>query len=417
MKKTSLIILFCLTLSNQAWSYPYSEIYVFGDSLSDTGRLFEAIGLPSAPYYDGHSSNGPLWIEYLAATLSLTYNPQTNYAWAGALSGTTNVWSEKYPDTELWGLQPQIDSYIAQNLAADSKALYVVWVGGNDFQGDMTNPQQTISTAITNIVTAVTKLRQHGAQHILVPNLPDLGKIPRGLASGNSALLSQLAISFNQGLAENLQALNVIQIDMPAAFDVITDAQTIFDPTYPNLTNFTDACLDTSSSTRCDTPNNYLYWDELHPSTVGHQAIALFFYASVAEPFYELSEAPFLHLPVVEVNSETSQHFIIDAGMFDDAQDSGFLFTVAGNMLQSTKPLSEVITFPSGYQVPTFEQTVLHLPAVHLVTPETASDGSKYLEFWSNLRYTVDLTLMPNTLGHPFKAPLFELTDFTPLNN
>lgn len=420
MKKTWIfnsIILLCLTLPNQAWSYPYSEIYVFGDSLSDTGRLFEAIGIPSAPYYDGHTSNGPLWIEYLADSLNLTYNPQTNFAWVGALSGTANVWNENYPDIELWGLQQQIDSYIAQNLAADSKAIYIIWAGSNDFLGDMTNPQQTISTAITNLVTAVTKLRQHGAQHILVPSLPDLGKTARGIASGNGAILSQLTTSFNQALTENLQPLNVIQIDMPAALEVITNTQTIFDPTYPNLTNFTDACLNTNSSTLCDTPNQYFYWDDIHPSTQGHKALALFFYASIAQPIYQLSEAPILHLPVVDVNSETGQHFIIDATMFDDAQDSGFLFTVVGNILQSTKPLSEVITFPNGYQPPTFEQTVLHLPVVHMVTNETASDGSKYLEFWSNLKYTVDLTLMPNTLGHPFKAPLFELTDFTLFND
>jgi hypothetical protein len=49
----------------------------------------------------------------------------------------------------------------------------------------------------------------------LVINLPDIGKTPRGLASGNSAAMTGLTIAFNQALAENLQPFNVIQADMP----------------------------------------------------------------------------------------------------------------------------------------------------------------------------------------------------------
>jgi thermolabile hemolysin len=79
-----LILLVCLYLPTQARSYPYSEIYVFGDSLSDTGRLFDTIGIPPTPYFEGHSSNGNLWVEHLAKALDVSYNPKTNFAWAGA---------------------------------------------------------------------------------------------------------------------------------------------------------------------------------------------------------------------------------------------------------------------------------------------------------------------------------------------
>jgi len=69
--------------------------------------------------------------------LNLTYNPQTNFAWAGAMSGTTNSWSEKAPDAKLWGLQQQVDTYIKNTAAADPEGLYVVWAGSNDFMGDV----------------------------------------------------------------------------------------------------------------------------------------------------------------------------------------------------------------------------------------------------------------------------------------
>src|SRR5690349_5751265 len=47
------------------------DLVVFGDSLSDTGDLFEMIGYPPPPYVEGRFSNGLVWAEYLAASLGL----------------------------------------------------------------------------------------------------------------------------------------------------------------------------------------------------------------------------------------------------------------------------------------------------------------------------------------------------------
>ncbi|RKZ93046.1 MAG: hypothetical protein DRR19_02400 [Candidatus Parabeggiatoa sp. nov. 1] len=411
MKKFFLFIsllIFCgyLYLPSQAWSYPYSDIYVFGDSLSDTGRFFEATGLPPAPYFEGRLSNGKVWVEHLAFFLGLTYNPQTNFAWADATTGTTNGWSEDFP-----GLQQQIDTYIEPTDAAVADALYVVWAGPNDFLDGVTNLDEAITTAVTNIVTAVTKLRQHGALHILVPNLPDLGKSPRSLADGNSVAMTELSLAYNQALANALQSLEVTQVDMPTSLEILTDSKSIVDPTFVTLTNFTEACLNLKSFSLCDTPDNYFYWDDLHPTTVGHKLIALFFYAAVAEPTYELSDEPLLKLPVVEVISDAGKQFIFDVWLFDYFSNSGLVLVVNGNTLQIAKPLGDMITLPNGYQYPTFEEStgILHLPIVHLIEPNIGSDGSFDWEFL--VKYRADFTLMPNTLGYPFKAPLFELTE------
>ena len=47
---------------------PFSEIVVFGDSLSDTGNLNLASGgvFAGPPYFSGRFSNGPVWVEVLA---------------------------------------------------------------------------------------------------------------------------------------------------------------------------------------------------------------------------------------------------------------------------------------------------------------------------------------------------------------
>jgi len=63
------------------------QIYVFGDSLSDTGNAFSRTGSPPPPYFNGRFSNGPVWVEYLADRLGLPRNPSTNFAFGGGYHG------------------------------------------------------------------------------------------------------------------------------------------------------------------------------------------------------------------------------------------------------------------------------------------------------------------------------------------
>ncbi len=385
-------------------SHLYNDIYVFGDSLSDTGRLFEVIGMPSAPYFKGHVSNGKLWVEWLAQELNLTYNPKTNFAWAGATTGTTNLWNEEFPDAELWGLQQQMENYHNNTSAADPNGLYIVWAGGNDFLGDIINPQKMITTTVTNLVTVVGKLRQHGVQHLVVINMPDLGKTPRGFASGKSQAMTQLTTAFNQALAEALQPFKVIQIDMPASLEMLTDSKTILDPVTFGQTNFTEACFDSEAQTVCETPFHHFYWDDIHPTTQGHLAIALVIYSAVTQPLYitfsdEMAQ-PILRLPIVI----SDKMVILGAKMVRDLDDTTFTFAVTRSALQTTK-FQGIINFPNKPQYPTYNQSTgtLHLPIVYHAEQKTV-DNPK-LNFLS--KFTLNLTFVSETPFNPFKMPFF----------
>jgi phospholipase/lecithinase/hemolysin len=46
-----------------------SALVVFGDSLSDNGNLFDLIGFPQPPAWEGRASNGPTYAEQLAKML------------------------------------------------------------------------------------------------------------------------------------------------------------------------------------------------------------------------------------------------------------------------------------------------------------------------------------------------------------
>ena len=70
-----------------AQATPYSVVVSYGDSLSDNGNLFAAVGQPGFPYFQGRRSDGPVAVEKLAAALGV---PLVDFAWLGATSGIGN---------------------------------------------------------------------------------------------------------------------------------------------------------------------------------------------------------------------------------------------------------------------------------------------------------------------------------------
>ena len=99
-----------LFLSNTT-GYSFTAIYAFGDSLTDTGN-----GPAGSKYYQGRWSNGPLWVEYLSATLGIRYNSNNNLAYAG---------------TTTSDLMRQVTSVPV--FTNSQSGLFTVWSGQNDF--------------------------------------------------------------------------------------------------------------------------------------------------------------------------------------------------------------------------------------------------------------------------------------------
>lgn len=261
---TTGFVLFSLMLPFEATAASFSQIYVFGDSLSDSGNAFRATGIPpSPPYFQGRLSNGPVWVEYLAEDLGLSPSQQTNYAFLGATTGSTNT-----TIPVLSGLQQQLDTFKATNTQADPNALYVVWAGANDYLGGgVTDP----SVPVTNLSTTVSSLAGYGAENILVANLPDLGNLPATNRDVQTAsLLNTLTGAHNLGLSASLNSLsqttdaNIIPLDVNFLFN-----RAIAAPAEFGFTNVTDACL----LVGCTNPNEYIFWDELHPTTGVHKIL------------------------------------------------------------------------------------------------------------------------------------------------
>ncbi|TFG83969.1 MAG: hypothetical protein E4H19_10950 [Chromatiales bacterium] len=260
--------LFVALFSVQASAY--SAMYVFGDSLSDTGNVSLAIpGNPPPPYAPGRFSNGPVWVETLSANLGLgAVNPSLlggkNYAWGGATTG--GLPPPSIPGTSL--TQQAATYLIDAGGVADSGALYVVWGGGNDVRaGD-------VSSTVSNLVAIITSLAGAGATNFLVPNLPDIGLTPDAIAAGPAAVAGATFLStlVNSGLAAQMPGLalglgiNIISLDV---FGFLNN--TIAGSPGNGYTNTNQPCFDSGVPSLCPNPNDYIFWDGIHPTARAHQ--------------------------------------------------------------------------------------------------------------------------------------------------
>jgi phospholipase/lecithinase/hemolysin len=275
----ALLITFALAANAQAQSI--TQVVVLGDSLSDNGNLYNLIGLPGAPYWQGRISNGPVAVEHLAQSLGV---PLKDFAVAGATTGVGNVVDGGTVDTlgfiSLPGITTAFEGALSGGLfPVDSNALYIVWGGANDLLYFATTPAAAavaIEKAVTNLVIIVGALQSLGATHIAVINLPDLGKSPFILANGPqvSAFFTQISIAFNQTLQSSLP-LGVHYVD---GFSIISNMQS--NAEVYGFENSTEPCF--TGSSLCTDPDKYVYFDSLHPTTAAHKLIGNGFYQSVA---------------------------------------------------------------------------------------------------------------------------------------
>jgi len=173
-----LLGLFALTAHAAETRPPFSRIVMFGDSLSDTGKMYGKMRgyLPSSPpYYQGRFSNGPVWLERL--TQPFPGLKIVNEAEGGATAVAYNKisWNPKYQVIN------NLDYEITQFLEKDSfkeDDLVILWVGANDYLAYGWNTELDARRVRDVISDSANRMVLNGAKQILLFNLPDLGQNP-----------------------------------------------------------------------------------------------------------------------------------------------------------------------------------------------------------------------------------------------
>lgn len=212
----------------------YSKLVVFGDGLSDGGffgRLTANRYPPSPPFHEGRWTNGPTWVEVLAAQSGWPLDPKDNHAQGGATTGRFNI-NEPLrgrlgiaADVPIVGVLAQIERAAATPGAIDPQALHVVWAGGHDIGAylEYGQPDLRAQPPADNIRAGLKLLQQAGAKHVLLGTLPDLGATPAYAGTPKAAEASRLTRDYNAGLeraAAEFRAagMQVTLLDGGAAF-------------------------------------------------------------------------------------------------------------------------------------------------------------------------------------------------------
>jgi phospholipase/lecithinase/hemolysin len=243
---------------------PYTQLYVFGDSYSDSG----------SGYLD---SNGPTAVAYLAQRLSIPFtwygDPKysktqgLNFAISGAETGARA--GRRYPTGEILGvgMLNQVEQFVAFTKTGDipkidSATTMFYFAGGLNDRGKPDGYTRT------NIESEIDALYAVGARRFMVALLPT--KIPQFATAG---------IAFNPELAKIPAEERAAHPDIRIAnsnwgpfFDeVITNPATfgITDTTH----TFAGRAIHHEDTTPCASPDTYFFYHSGHPSTAAHRAV------------------------------------------------------------------------------------------------------------------------------------------------
>ncbi|GAA6001882.1 hypothetical protein JCM10207_002363 [Rhodosporidiobolus poonsookiae] len=261
----------------------FDRIIVFGDSYSDDGtgayRLTNGTW-PSNPAYFGHRfSNNFTWTEQLAHSLKV---PTTSYAIAGATTNNSLVQGYTGPnfDIPVFSVNEQVSVFI-KTTPVRPDALYVLQGGLVDFLLGQAQGGVSGNDSAASLGNAMLQLSGYGAKHILLATVPNFS--PHFPYTTNHPSAEQRLYSFSLAFRNALYAFNVDRpnvaiVDHHALFSAFQDTPEIFVFDQEVLDR---ACLKgvykdegKGNATLCKTPEEYLWWDELHPGSVAQSRMA-----------------------------------------------------------------------------------------------------------------------------------------------
>jgi outer membrane lipase/esterase len=308
-RKWARALLAAATAFTTAAHADYSKLVVFGDSMSDSHRMYEISKVlfgkpfPAPPNYPGRVCDGPVAVEYLADNLKL---PLHNYAFDGATSGYDSLLLIPL------GVLTQVNEYLNNNAVvptittipilstltsklpgtgrADPKALHMIWAGPDDYyRFNIGMNSVTTVTTVANIEQAITSLYNGGARYFFVPLMPDLSLTPSavihekftpGYVEASRKMSDEFAVELTKLLAKLRTRYPSITI---MTYDTIGFQRVQFPAVKAQGKNLDVACrqggidlatLKNTPLVGCADPENYVFWDGNHPTSWVNKILA-----------------------------------------------------------------------------------------------------------------------------------------------
>ena len=243
--------------------HPYTMLYVFGDSYSDSG----------SGYVD---TNGPTAVVYLAQRLGIPFtfygDPNSpgkglNFAISGAQTG--EGYGRRYPTGEMLsiGMKNQVANFVTffkqgfiPKIDADNTMFF--FAGGLNDRG---KPQ---GFTRTNIEDEIDTLYGLGARRFMVAILPT--QIPQ-FATAGTQFNPELEKIPDEERAKHPD-IRIANSNWGAFLDEV-----ITNPAKYGITDTTHPCagrfIHHEDATPCPNPEAHFFYHEGHPSTAAHRAV------------------------------------------------------------------------------------------------------------------------------------------------
>ncbi|PVU94624.1 hypothetical protein BB561_002409 [Smittium simulii] len=291
LSKISTFALLCIA----SYTVPVASkphLVVFGDSFSDNGNIPNTEN--SLTLWKGHFSDGPVWNEYLAY-----FNDYTliNYAYGGATSNDTSV--IKFTGTSP--RRPSVPSQISNFTStfggkflpeAITQDIAVVEVGTNDINfgielivNNTIDKENYSDSIVSNILESVDRIRNLGYRKILVTTVPNLKTSPfildysisgRENASNFINLINEkLVLAINKrAYPNNNSEVNIVDLDKILSLVTGQIGKELgIKVTDKRCYELADGKI----KSICPNSNEYMFKDEIHPTTKVHSFIASVF--------------------------------------------------------------------------------------------------------------------------------------------
>ncbi|KAJ3757210.1 carbohydrate esterase family 16 protein [Lentinula raphanica] len=259
----------------------YSTIVAFGDSYT-SGSIFNGSALPPPvlsppnPNAGGRITNGPLWVENLAAAANATLQD-----WA--VNGSV-IDHNMYPSINFGDIPDyltQVQNYIGvRPSSVVDDTLYVIFMGMGDYElrngkefslSEIYQGPQSLTTLASDLIYSILELNSNP---VFAKNFLIVDNYGRGTES-------TAGDAYKESLFNQLyEVSNNLDYDLSFAF---VDFKTIWDgvlngsPGYEAF-GYTDAgaCLsnDNSMNAECDDPDHTFYWIPENPSAATHSIMA-----------------------------------------------------------------------------------------------------------------------------------------------
>ncbi|RLV61142.1 hypothetical protein D5018_03335 [Parashewanella curva] len=277
--------------------------------------------LPAKHYDNGRWSNGLLWPEYLSKKMGIPTSNKQRYINVSHAGGWTLCLTDKVIGIgDLFGDLTKVakdminGSLIPPCLDLIAKGVHykygdyrpndlaVVFFGGNDYLNLYQDPQRVVNVQAEVIEQEI----EYGARNIAWLNMPDISLTPRYISGGakDKAAETKRLIDLNNQLQEDKyrelkrkyerKGVKLVLVDANAIFKGIMDNadsygfkdihepcsriptpgidDTNLEETNPSLRAANEMAIPNGKI--CLHPEQYMFWDSVHPTTITHKIIA-----------------------------------------------------------------------------------------------------------------------------------------------